>query len=58
MKLVKVDNNVTDDGHSVDLYVDPETGVQYFVMNHGNAGAICPRYNADGTLYVSAPEQR
>lgn len=40
-------------GHEVDLYIDSETGVQYFVMYHGNAGAICPRYNADGSLYVS-----
>ncbi len=42
------------DGHEVDLYIDSETGVQYFVMYHGNAGAICPRYNADGSLYVTA----
>lgn len=40
------------DGHEVDLCVDTETGVQYFVMNHGNAGAICPRYKADGSLYT------
>lgn len=40
-------------GHAVDLYIDSETGVQYFVMYHGNAGAICPRYNADGSLYVT-----
>ena len=33
-----------------DLCVDSETGVQYLV---GYASkAICPRYNADGSLYV------
>ena len=34
------------------LYEDTETGVQYFAWKHGYAGGICPRYNADGTLYV------
>lgn len=37
-------------------YRDAETGVHYFVYNHksgyGGMGGICPRYNADGTLYV------
>lgn len=40
-------------GREIDLLIDTETGVQYFVMNTSNAGAICPRYNADGSLYVS-----
>lgn len=31
---------------------DSETGVHYFVNSAGNAGGICPRYNADGTLYT------
>lgn len=37
-------------------YRDSETGVHYLVLNHksgyGGMGGICPRYNADGTLYV------
>ena len=38
--------------------VDEDTGVNYVVVSRFNAGrgansiAICPRYNADGTLYV------
>lgn len=37
--------------------VDEDTGVNYVVVGteHGNAYeaiAICPRYNADGTLYT------
>ncbi len=39
--------------HMPGLFVDTETGVNYFVMNCSNAGAICPRFNPDGTLYVS-----
>lgn len=37
---------------SFSLYEDTETGVQYFTWKNGYAGGICPRYNADGTLYV------
>lgn len=37
--------------------VDEGTGVNYVVVSyddpHGSGIAICPRYNADGTLYVS-----
>lgn len=34
--------------------VDEETGVNYVVVSYSydNAISICPRYNADGTLYV------
>ena len=38
--------------------VDEDTGVNYVVVSRFNNGrgansiAICPRYNADGTLYV------
>lgn len=31
----------------VDLYEDTVTGVQYISMGD----TLCPRYNADGTLY-------
>lgn len=37
--------------------IDEETGVNYVVVSYddleGSGIAICPRYNADGTLYVS-----
>lgn len=29
-------------------YRDPETGVHYY----GNSKMLCPRYNADGSLYT------
>lgn len=38
--------------------IDEVTGVNYIVVatddvNGGDAPAICPRYNADGSLYVT-----
>lgn len=36
-------------------YVDSETGVNYIIFQHystSNVG-VCPRYNADGSLYVT-----
>lgn len=49
--------HVRDCGHDVEEYRDSETGVHYFVFDNyyvsgGASGGICPRYNADGTLYV------
>ena len=36
------------------ITVDKETGVNYIVYEYYHTGAsVCPRYNADGTLYVS-----
>ena len=35
-------------GNQISLFVDSETGVQYFIINHGHANAICPRYDKDG----------
>ena len=40
----------------VEVYVDNETGVNYLICDRGYGGGICPRYNADGTLYVSEVE--
>ena len=31
---------------------DPETGVYYVIYYGGYHGGICPRYNANGTLYT------
>ena len=41
---------------SAEVYVDNETGVNYLICDRGYGGGICPRYNADGTLYVSEVE--
>ena len=62
LKLIqeKVDNKYSsggdkggnDMGHRVGLFYDSETGVEYFVMNCSNAGAICPRIDKDGKPIV------
>ena len=41
-----------DGSHHIGLFVDSETGVEYFVMNSSNAGAICPRLDRDGKPIV------
>ena len=33
--------------------VDKETGVNYVVYSEVYKAGICPRYNSDGSLYVS-----
>lgn len=33
--------------------VDKETGVNYVVFSEVYKAGICPRYNSDGSLYVS-----
>ena len=33
--------------------VDSKTGVNYIVVDNDKSIDICPRYNSDGTLYVS-----
>lgn len=45
IKVEKEEGHVT----YMDIYQDTLTGVQY--IGHGDA--LCPRYNADGTLVVS-----
>lgn len=40
-------------GDTYYTYVDSDTGVNYVVFVSGYKGGICPRYNADGTLYVT-----
>lgn len=41
---------------NVYVYVDKETGVNYMVFISSYKGGICPRYNADGSLYVGGAE--
>ena len=51
VECIKIENN-----YVVDEFRDQETGVHYFIYSresgYGGMGGMCPRYNADGTLYV------
>lgn len=38
------------------ICVDEDTGVNYIFYKAGYGGGLSPRYNADGTLYVSEVE--
>lgn len=40
----------------VSVIVDHETGVNYIFFKGGYGGGLSPRYNADGSLYVSEVE--
>ena len=37
----------------VTVIVDHETGVNYVFYKSGYGGGLSPRYNADGTLYIT-----
>ena len=37
----------------VSIIVDQETGVNYVFYKSGYGGGLSPRYNADGTLYIT-----
>ena len=37
----------------VTVIVDNETGVNYVFYKSGYSGVLSPRYNADGTLYIT-----
>ena len=40
---------------SIGVFTDDETGVEYFVYHSmGTGSAICPRYNADGSLMINS----
>ena len=55
-----IEGNAANDKYSPNkyakiYYVDNETGVNYIIFQHystANVG-VCPRYNADGSLYVT-----
>ena len=34
------------------FYTDPVTNVDYVVYDAPYRGGICPRYNADGSIYI------
>ena len=49
----EVEGNKTDD---IQVYVDPETGVNYLIYDGGYDGGITVRYNADGSIMVTEKE--
>lgn len=52
LRLIDIDNKSTrTDVHYQHIYIDAETGVNY-IMTNGDE-VCCPRYNADGSLYVT-----
>lgn len=49
----KVEGNKTNE---VQVYVDPETGVNYLIYDSYRQGGITVRYNADGSIMVTEKE--
>lgn len=41
----------------VSVIVDQETGVNYIFYKSGYGGGLSPRYNADGTLYITEVQE-
>ena len=41
----------------VSVIVDHETGVNYVFYKSGYGGGLSPRYNADGTLYITEVQE-
>lgn len=37
----------------IQMYVDEKTGVNYLIFKGINEGGMSPRYNADGSLYIT-----
>lgn len=52
----KVDHESLNIAMAAITYEDEETGVEYIVFHTGYGVGVCPRYNADGTLYTSGKE--
>lgn len=52
----KVDYENLSIAMSVKTYEDEETGVEYIVFHTNYGVGVCPRYNADGTMYVHGKE--
>lgn len=49
----KIEGNKTNE---IEVYVDPETGVNYLIYQDYNKGGITVRYNADGSIMVTEKE--
>ena len=45
------------DHEYVSVIVDHETGVNYVFYKSGYGGGLSPRYNADGTLYITEVQE-
>ena len=41
----------------VSVIVDHDTGVNYVFYKSGYSGVLSPRYNADGTLYITEAQE-
>lgn len=46
-------SNIYKHEDTISIYIDKETKVNYIVYHYYSKGGICPRYNSDGSLYVS-----
>ena len=42
----------------INLYIDPETGVNYLVYDRYHTGGMTIRVNADGTPYVTPLDEK
>ena len=49
----KIEGNKT---NNIQIYIDPETGVNYLIYDGGYDGGITVRYNADGSIMVTEKE--
>lgn len=58
LKLLEKRLNKIDNERPIALYVDSETGIEYFVMNTSNCGAICPRLDSNGNPYRNSHHKR
>lgn len=51
MKMIRV-SDYGSSVNGVDILIDTETGVNYLLFD-----GLSPRYNSDGTLYITPPEE-
>lgn len=52
----EIENRITEtDNPAVSIYVDRETGVNYYIYTVGYRGGMTIRVNEDGSPYVSDP---
>ena len=51
-EVVRAEEMNTNNGESISIWTDEETGVQYIIFQAYRKGGITPRLNADGSLFV------
>ena len=56
LQFYKEEESYVDESENFTTYVDKETGVNYILYFRFGHVAICPRYNADGSLYITKNE--